>query len=79
MVGREIFDGNNKKESKKVVEKQEMPTDTNVATVEPAVVPTEAISDVDEETVAMIMAAIMAYYQTNNPKCEFTVKRIKRI
>ncbi len=35
--------------------------------------------EVDEETVAVIMAALMAYYQTNNPKCEFTVKRIKRI
>ncbi len=36
-------------------------------------------AEVDEETVAVIMAALMAYYQTNNPKCEFTVKRIKRI
>ena len=35
--------------------------------------------DVDEETLAIITAAIMAYYQKNNPKCEFTVKRIKRI
>jgi trk system potassium uptake protein TrkH len=35
--------------------------------------------ELDEETVAVIMAALMAYYQTNNPKCEFTVKRIKRI
>ena len=35
--------------------------------------------EVDEETVAVIMATLMAYYQTNNPKCEFTVKRIKRI
>lgn len=33
----------------------------------------------DEETVAVIMAALMAYYQTNYPKCEFTVKRIKRL
>ena len=39
-----------------------------------------AIDDeVDEETVAVIMAALMAYYETNNPKCEFTVKRIKRV
>lgn len=36
-------------------------------------------SDISEETVAVIMAALTAYYQTNNPKCEFTVKRIKRI
>jgi sodium pump decarboxylase gamma subunit len=35
--------------------------------------------DVDEETLAVITAALMAYYQTNNPKCEFTLKRIKRI
>ena len=34
---------------------------------------------VDDETVAVIMAALMAYYQTTQPKCEFTVKRIKRI
>ena len=33
----------------------------------------------DEETIAVITAAIMAYYQKENPKCEFTVKRIKRI
>ena len=33
---------------------------------------------VSEETVAVITAAIMAYYNQNNPKCEFTVKRIKR-
>lgn len=36
-------------------------------------------SEISEETVAVIMAALTAYYQTNNPKCEFTVKRIKRI
>ena len=35
--------------------------------------------EVDEETVAVITAALMAYYQTTNPKCGFTVKRIKRI
>ncbi len=35
--------------------------------------------EIDEETVAVIMAALMAYYEKNNPKCEFTVKRIKRI
>ena len=36
-------------------------------------------NEISEETVAVIMAALTAYYQTNNPKCEFTVKRIKRI
>ena len=35
--------------------------------------------ELDEETVAVIMAALMAYYETNYPKCEFTVKRIKRV
>ena len=37
------------------------------------------INAVDDETVAVIMAALMAYYQKSNPKCEFTVKRIKRV
>lgn len=36
-------------------------------------------NDLDEETVAVIMAALTAYYQIANNKCEFTVKRIKRI
>ena len=35
--------------------------------------------EIDEETVAVIMAALTAYYETNNPKCEFTLKKIKRI
>ena len=35
--------------------------------------------EIDEETVAVIMAALTAYYETNYPKCEFTVKRIKRM
>lgn len=42
----------------------------------------EVVSDgeeISEETVAVIMAALMAYYQTQGPKCEFTVRRIKRI
>ena len=34
---------------------------------------------ISDETVAVIMAALTAYYQTVGPKCEFTVKRIKRI
>ena len=39
----------------------------------------EQTDELSEETVAVITAAIMAYYQKTNPKCEFTVKRIKRI
>ena len=35
--------------------------------------------EISEETIAVITAAIMAYYQQTQPKCEFTVKRIKRI
>ena len=35
--------------------------------------------EIDEETVAVITAAIMAYYEVNYPKCEFTVRRIKKI
>lgn len=44
---------------------------------EPA--PKTEVDEITEETVAVITAAIMAYYQQNGPKCEFTVKRIKRI
>lgn len=45
-----------------------------------AVQPAPVVSDdIDEETVAVITAALMAYYQTNKPQCGFTVKRIKRI
>ena len=43
------------------------------------VAPAANSDEVDEETVAVITAALMAYYQTTNPKCGFTVKRIKRI
>ena len=35
--------------------------------------------EISEETVAAITAAIMAYYQNVQPKCEFTVKRIKKV
>ena len=47
-----------------------------------AVVQSLAVADgdaVDEETVAAITAAIMAYYQNEQPKCEFKVKRIKKV
>ena len=46
----------------------------------PSATPMQPLQEeVDEETVAVIMAALTAYYETNYPKCEFTVKRIKRI
>ena len=35
--------------------------------------------ELNDETVAVIMAALMAYYQQTNAKCDFIVKRIKRI
>ncbi|MDE7257549.1 MAG: OadG family protein [Clostridia bacterium] len=35
--------------------------------------------DIPDEVKVAIMAAIMAYYQEREEKCEFTVKRIKRI
>ncbi len=38
-----------------------------------------AEDEISEETLAILTAAIMAYYEKNNPKCEFIVKRIKRI
>ena len=55
--------------------KQETAQETFAA---PTVTPTMD-EEVDEETVAVIMAALTAYYETNYPKCEFTVKRIKRV
>ena len=56
-------------------EKEAVAENVNTAKTE-NVVETEEIS---EETIAIITAAIMAYYEQNNPKCEFTLKRIKRI
>ena len=35
--------------------------------------------DVPDEVKAAIVAAIMAYYESEQPQCEFKVKRIKRI
>jgi MFS superfamily sulfate permease-like transporter len=56
----------NKKVTKEVVEVQ--------PTVEEK--PSDEIPD---EVKAAIVAAIMAYYQEKEEKCQFTVKRIKRI
>lgn len=45
-------------------------------------VTSEALSDTEEvpdEVKAAIIAAIMAYYSEEKPKCEFKVKRIKRL
>ena len=35
--------------------------------------------DIPDEVKAAIVAALMAYYQESEEKCEFTVKRIKRL
>ena len=56
-------------------------TEEKVAPQEMPIEPVAPLKEdeVDEETIAVIMAALMAYYEQNNPKCEFTLKRIKRI
>ncbi len=46
---------------------------------EKTVAPIEKEDEITEETLAVITAALMAYYEQANVKCEFTVKRIKRI
>ena len=43
------------------------------------ITPVSQTEEISEETVAVIMAALTAYYESQNPKCAFTVKRIKRI
>ncbi len=35
--------------------------------------------DIPDEVKAAVVAAVMAYYQSEKPHCEFTVKRIKRL
>ncbi len=39
----------------------------------------DAEDEVSPEVCAAIMAAIMAYYEQEKPKCEFVVRRIKRL
>ena len=67
----------------KIVSKPKTVPQKTVADDKPALTSpaqeTSSDDEVDEETVAVIMAALMAYYETNYPKCEFTVKRIKRV
>ncbi len=45
----------------------------------PVVEPKTDENEISEEIVAVITAAISAYYETVQPQCEFIVKRIKRI
>lgn len=49
-----------------------------VKTEAPAVA-VENDGDIPDEVKAAIIAAIMAYYEEKQEKCQFTVKRIKRI
>ncbi|MCD7729491.1 MAG: OadG family protein [Clostridia bacterium] len=60
------------RKSKKNAEKQSVIAETEK-------VPETVSDEIPDEVKAAIVAAIMAYYQTEQPKCEFTVKRIKRI
>lgn len=46
---------------------------------EPVTVTEEINDDVPNEVKAAIVAAIMSYYSTEKPKCEFRVKRIKKL
>ena len=62
--------GKNKGKKKKKKEKGEPAAEVAAATDS---------EDIPDEVKAAIVAAIMAYYQEEAPKCEFIVKRIKRI
>ena len=55
-----------------------VPNSVSIKANKPTIVK-ETVEYIDEETVAVIMAALTAYYQNENPKCEFRVKRIKRM
>ena len=47
--------------------------------IEPQKEEIQTSDEIPEEVKAAIVAAIMAYYQQEEGKCEFTVKRIKKI
>ena len=75
-VGKLLAKANDKTASTAKKTTVEEKKDTANTTAEPIVVQSDEVS---EETLAVITAAIMAYYEKNNPKCEFTLKRIKRM
>ena len=62
----------------KVTMKKKVPQETKKKE-EQSSVALASEDDISEETVAVITAAIMAYYQEQPKKCEFTVKRIKKV
>ena len=48
--------------------------------VQEEIKPQASVEDeLSDEVIAVITAAIAAYYQKENKKCDFTVKRIKRL
>ena len=61
-----------------LTKKREKKPKTNKKEEVPAVA-AEQSDDIPDEVKAAIVAAIMAYYREQESKCEFTVKRIKRI
>lgn len=60
-----------------LTKKREKKPETKEAQTDTAAVATS--DDIPDEVKAAIVAAIMAYYAESEEKCEFTVKRIKRI
>ncbi len=75
LVGKIMSKDNGTKTEKTVKIKEPKPQEKQ----EEALAVADATEEISEETIAIITAAIMAYYQTSQPKCEFRVKRIKRI
>lgn len=57
--------------------KKKKQTKTEIATAPQTV--NDGAEEVPAEVKAAIVAAIMAYYSEEAPKCEFKVKRIKRL
>ena len=70
LIGKAIHKG----ESKNTKEEQ-----PKIVVEQPVAASTAKSDEISEEVVAAITAALMAYYQKTNAKCEFRVKRIKRI
>lgn len=66
-----------KKREKKVKGSKTKKTEESVAEVKP--VENGSEEEIPAEVKAAIVAAIMAYYENKQEKCEFTVKRIKRL
>lgn len=65
-----------KKNLKEISEQTQKPREESSSAPE---ADTNVSDELSEETVAVITAAIAAYYEQNNRTCGFTVKRIKRI